>query len=198
MTPQLIRATVLCASIFVLGSHPASAQSAMERATTTAAAAEARTSQGAPEQPTSAKGAVTALPADPGSVVLADTATRQSYLQSMQRYYQYRADGYAYRSRLFEWQLLSSRIIFVAVLALVGAGIYFAAIQFRQAMRAHKVGVAAAAGATPVPDALATQLEISAKGFTVNSSVMGIIILLLSLAFFYLYLVFVYPITDVL
>ena len=45
---------------------------------------------------------------------------------------------------------------------------------------------------------LATQLEVSAKGIVVNSSVMGVIILALSLAFFYLYLVYIYPITDAL
>ena len=130
-------------------------------------------------------------------VVLADAATRQRYLQAMQRYYEYRADGYAYRSRVFEWQLLSSRLIFIVVLTLVGAGMYFAAVQFRMAMRAS--GTPALAGAAVAEPAipLGTQLEFSAKGVVVNSSVMGVIILSLSLAFFYLYLVYVYPIENV-
>jgi hypothetical protein len=123
---------------------------------------------------------------------------------------------------VFEWQLLSSRLIFVVVLALVSAGLYFAAVQFRIAMRAAARRVDAVLTAVPtagptvmptaVPSAtppappsaapdpatvLGTQLEVSAKGVVVNSSVMGVIILALSLAFFYLYLVHVYPIKDV-
>lgn len=175
----------------------ASAQSRMEQATSAAALAE----EGSPGQPGPSgadKGAVAALPSDPGGVVLGDPDTRQRYLEAMQRYYEYRANGYAYRSRVFEWQLFSSRVIFAVVLVLVGAGIYFAAVQFRGAMR-----VAARPGAAepspPAPGAgLVTQLEVSAKGIVVNSSVMGVIVLALSLAFFYLYLVYVYPISDVL
>jgi hypothetical protein len=124
----------------------------------------------------------------------------------MQRYYEYRADGYAYRSRVFEWQLLSSRAIFVVVLTLVGAGMYFAAVQFRVAMmhanrrplKTPAQGSAANPGdVMDVKSTLATQIEVSAKGLVVNSSVLGVIILGLSLAFFYLYLVYVYPIQNV-
>src|SRR6185369_9841266 len=109
------------------------AQSRIERAI---AAADAQAESRSSAQPTAGapagdKPAATAMPADPGSVVLGDIATRQRYLDAMQRYYEYRANGYAYRSRVFEWQLLSSRVIFVIVLVLVGAGIYFAAVQFR-------------------------------------------------------------------
>jgi len=140
----------------------------------------------------------TAMPANPDSVVLSDSATRRRYLDAMQRYYEYRANGYAYRSRVFEWQLSSSRLIFVTVLTLVGAGIYFAAVQFRVAMRAAAPRAVAAESPEPSGMTLATQFEVSAKGIVVNSSVLGLIILSLSLAFFYLYLVYVYPITDVL
>jgi hypothetical protein len=164
----------------------------MERAMT-AVAAQGQTG------PLEGTAATTALPSDPGGVVLGDPATRQQYLLAMQRYYEYRANGYAYRSRVFEWQLLSSRVIFLIVLVLVSAGIYFAAVQFRIAMRP---AARPAASVEPSPllsgVTLATQLEVSSKGVIVNSSVMGIIILALSLAFFYLYLVYVYPITDVL
>ena len=50
---------------------------------------------------------------------------------------------------------------------------------------------------TDRPNPLATQFEVSAKGIVINSSVLGVVILGLSLAFFYLYLVYVYPIQDV-
>ncbi len=121
----------------------------------------------------------------------------------MQRYYEYRTDGYAYRRRVFEWQLLSSRAIFVVVLALVGCGIYFAAVQFHVALAALR-HPRAREPAPPAPAAeptsaipLQTRLEVSAKGLAINSSVLGVIILALSLAFFYLYLLYVYPIHNV-
>jgi hypothetical protein len=139
--------------------------------------------------------AKSAMPESPSSVVLADPTTRQRYLDSMQRYYEYRASGFAYRSRLFEWQLMSSRVIFLVVLVLVSCGIYFAWVQFRAALLAVGRGIGTAVDAVANP--LATQLELSAKGIVINSSVLGIVILGLSLAFFYLYLVYVYPIQNV-
>lgn len=153
----------------------------------------------------------TALPEPPSEVAMSDANTRTKYLLALQSYYEYRTKGYEYRSRVFEWQLHSSRTIFVIVLLLVGAGIYFAAVQFHVALStakrgakktATKGGEGATAEAANVGDklgaaALSTQLEITAKGVIVNSSVMGVVILALSLAFFYLFLVYVYPIQNV-
>jgi hypothetical protein len=138
-----------------------------------------------------------AMPESPTDVVLGDPATRQRYLAAMQRYYEYRANGYAYRSRVFEWQLLSSRLIFLIVLVLVSCGMYFAWVQFRAALLATRRATVADVSAAAAPSPFATQLEVSAKGIIVNSSVLGVIILGLSLAFFYLYLVYVYPIQNV-
>ncbi|MET0984385.1 MAG: hypothetical protein ABW034_03155 [Steroidobacteraceae bacterium] len=142
---------------------------------------------------------VTAAPASPDQVVLADTATRDTYLRAMRGYYEYRTSGYQYRARVFEWQLFSSRIIFCTVVLLVCAGIYFAAVQFHVALavarRTNSIATESAAPSEGSP--LVTHLEISAKGVVVNSSILGVIILVLSLAFFYLYLVYVYPIQDV-
>jgi hypothetical protein len=136
------------------------------------------------------------MPATPSEAILNDPASRQKYQEAMQGYYAYLTNGYLYRSRVFEWQLLSSRVIFVVVLLLVGAGMYFAAVQFRVAMIRAKRD-AAGDGPTKADESLATKLEFSAKGVVVNSSVMGVLILTLSLAFFYLYLAFVYPIENV-
>ena len=219
MSRHLTSALLLCAGL-AAGAAACLAQSRMERAA--AAASTAATSAPTSPTPTAAPAAeaaepaaggsqaateaVTAMPASPSETVLGDPETRRRFLTSMQRYYEYRANGYEYRSRVFEWQLLSSRFIFVVVLALVSAGLYFAAVQFRIAMRAaaRKVDAAPTVGATVSPStpadpsmSLATQLEVSAKGVVVNSSVMGVIILALSLAFFYLYLVHIYPIKDV-
>jgi hypothetical protein len=172
------------------------APSPMDQATAKAGAAAAHTDD--------ATEARIALPDSPSQIVLSDATTKQKYLESMQRYYEYRANGYAYRSRVFEWQLLSSRVIFLVVLVLVACGIYFAWVQFSAAMLALRRKAAADAAASAVsadakeaPSPLATQLELSSKGIVINSSVLGVIILGLSLAFFYLYLVYVYPIQNV-
>ena len=91
-----------------------------------------------------------------------------------------------YNRRVFEWQMTSTMVSFWVVIGLVLAGLVFAAIQFLRAMRAP-------AGD---PD-LTTDLEISGKGIKVSSPVLGIIILTISLGFFYLYLRHVYPIEYV-
>ena len=131
-----------------------------------------------------------ALPETPGPVGLSeDTAKR--YQSAMAAYYEYRRAGYDHRLRVFEWQLVSTKIIFAVVLILVFAGIYFAAIQFHHGLRKERV----AKPAEEAPEA--TEFVFSLKEFKVRSPVLGVIILTLSLAFFYLYLVYVYPIVNV-
>lgn len=113
-------------------------------------------------------------------------ATTEAYQASLQAYYAYRKAGYDQRLAVFAWQSLSSKIIFFVVLLLVLAGIYFAAIQFHIGLRRRD-------GAAPQE----TELSLSLSEIKVRSPVLGVIILTMSLAFFYLYLVHVYPIRDV-
>lgn len=118
---------------------------------------------------------------------LKDQATNQLFLEAMGAYYRYRSSGLEHRRRVFEWQLFSSKLIFATVLMLVGAGMAFAAIQFR-------------AGLRRAPDDKAqetTEVNLSATSVKVSSPVLGVIILVISLAFFYLYLVYVYPISEI-
>ncbi|HLK08281.1 MAG TPA: hypothetical protein VKV30_10075 [Candidatus Angelobacter sp.] len=117
---------------------------------------------------------------------LNDPATQQLYFSAMREYYSYRISGFQHRQRVFAWQFVSSKLIFATVLILVFAGIYFAAIQFHKGLS----GKGAAA-------AQATDIEASLKGIKVSSPVLGVIILVISFAFFYLYLVYVYPIHEV-
>jgi len=124
------------------------------------------------------------IPSPPDPVGL-DPKTNERYQASLQRYYEYLFSGFEHRQRVFEWQLLSSKIIFAVVLVLVFAGIYFAAVQFHVAQREKAKGEP-------------TQLEASLSGIKVSSSVLGVIILVISLLFFYLYLVHVYPISEIL
>ena len=107
---------------------------------------------------------------------------------ALTEYYAYRRHGLEHRQRVFAWQYRSSIAIFVVVVMLVSAGIYFAAVQFHHGLRSPK---------DLATVAMATELEASARGIKVSSPVLGVIILVISLAFFYLYLAFVYPIAEI-
>ncbi|MFO0793846.1 MAG: hypothetical protein U0586_07265 [Candidatus Brocadiaceae bacterium] len=119
-----------------------------------------------------------------------DKITLDSYQASLREYYNYRRSGLQHRQRVFEWQHYSSITIFIVVLLLVIAGIYFAAIQFHRDFRQTTPGGRS-------EDAIPTAFEASLQGVKVSSPVLGVIILVISLAFFYLYLAFVYPIHEV-
>lgn len=97
-------------------------------------------------------------------------------------YFDHYIERLAHRGEVFAWQHVSTIIIFAVVIGLVLAGIWFAWKQFERDK-----------------DKPATEntLELTAKGLKITSSVLGVIILTLSLGFFYLYLVYVYPIQEV-
>lgn len=86
---------------------------------------------------------------------------------------------------VYEWQGFSTKVIFFSVVFLVFLGMAFSGIQFYKSYKT--------ADPDQKPDT-ATELELSLKGVKVTSSILGVIILVISLAFFYLYLVHVYPI----
>ncbi len=117
-----------------------------------------------------------------------DPDTYRKYLLSLQEYFDYRISGLKHRRDVFDWQLRSSKIIFIIVILLVVAGVYFAAVQFHMEIRKRSEGEVA----PPRQD----KVVVGPKGVEVSSGVLGVIILTLSLAFFYLYLVYVYPIED--
>jgi hypothetical protein len=129
-------------------------------------------------------------PAPPAWVQDAETQTR--FLQALRAMYVSHEAGFAHRTRVFEWQLFSARLIFATVLLLVATGMVFAAIQFRAGFRGTGPDAAAAA-----PRDIATQVELAATSVKVSSPVLGVVILVISLAFFYLYLVYVYPIAEI-
>ena len=110
--------------------------------------------------------------------------------------------GLSHRVRVFEWQFQSSRIIFFTVLFLVMAGVVFSGIQFWRSIKeaGGRVQEGGAAEGPVVADVrvpgTTSHLEISTGGLKISSPVLGVIILGLSLAFFYLYLIYVYPIGE--
>jgi len=122
--------------------------------------------------------------------VLNDPATRDAYLRYVRERYLYLASHFDHRRDVFAWQHWSSQIIFGVVLVLVGTGVYFSAVQFHRGLRLPR----------HVPRTESdgkTEFSASLKEIKVSSPVLGVIILAISLAFFYLYLVFVYPVQEV-
>ncbi len=89
--------------------------------------------------------------------------------------------GLEHRTKVIEWQHTSTIVIFFVVLFLVGTGIYFAWVQFKSGENSKSNN----------------EIEVSLTGVKVSSPILGVIILVLSLAFFYLYLRYVYPVTEV-
>jgi len=88
-----------------------------------------------------------------------------------------------YNLSVFYWQRLSTKIIFWTVISLVLLGAILSVIQFYKSYK--------------IVSRSETELSISDKGFTIKTSVLGLVMLLLSLAFFYFYIAFVYPISVV-
>ena len=130
------------------------------------------------------------------ATIAEDSLTQAKQLAALQAYFDYRMHGYDHRQRVFEWQLLSARIIFVIVILLVLAGVYFSGVQFHIGLkerRAEAISSSASSEEEPV-----TEFEASMQGIKISSSTLGVIILVISLAFFYLYLVFVYPVEEIL
>lgn len=103
-----------------------------------------------------------------------------------------------HRKAVFSWQLLSGRIIFVVVILLVLTGVCFSGIQFfiamKEATRKQQISEASDAQDKKI---LRTTLKASLSGIEVGSSILGIIVLMISFLFFYLYVVYVCPITVI-
>lgn len=112
---------------------------------------------------------------------------------------------FAWKNRrdAFAWQSVSTKVIFGVVIIVVLAGLYLSWMQFNFAHNAPlKVttpsteGPAIATTRTNGGDAVNT-IEVNTSGVKITSSVIGLVILTLSIVFFFLYLKFVYPIIVV-
>jgi hypothetical protein len=114
-----------------------------------------------------------------------DPQTNARYQESLRASYDFQIYSYTQAKKTFDWQYWSSKVIFWVVLVLVGAGLVFSALQFYLGFKlGSRQGVA-------------TTFKASLQGVEVSSSVLGLIVLTISIVFFYLYLKYVYPITNV-
>lgn len=108
------------------------------------------------------------------------------YREWQQAYVKCQVVELEHRQLVFAWQLWSAKATFFVVLFLVFAGLVFSGIQFYKSL-----------GADPSQSGGAvTELEASARGIRVSSPVLGVIVLVISFGFFYLYLTHVFPIEE--
>lgn len=124
----------------------------------------------------------------------------QDCLKAEKARYAYTVGSLENRRQNFEWQLQSTKWIFFVVLVLVASGIAFAGFQLFVVMNAMKAGSRSrrgtGEGTEPAPN-LGGDIEISPDRIKISSSVLGVVILALAMAFFYLYARYVYPITEI-
>jgi predicted PurR-regulated permease PerM len=121
---------------------------------------------------------------------------KASYKAEIERYnlqlkiYEFYKTNLEHLNRSYKWQFYSSILIFIIVLIIVFFGLYFAWKQFENStLKKHNKD-------KKNKEKELTHLKFSLKGFKISSSVLGVIILGMSIIFFYLYLVFVYPISQ--
>ncbi|MCD6224057.1 MAG: hypothetical protein J7K32_00795 [Deltaproteobacteria bacterium] len=131
-------------------------------------------------------------------IVLENEQAKEAMFVAFKSYYEYRTKGFEHRKRVFAWQLLSSKIIFFVVIFLVLAGVYFSWMQFHKKMDDEKAGDPPSRASDVKRLEYVTTFSVSAKEIKVSSPVLGVIILVISLLFFYLYLVYVFPIEEIL
>ena len=128
--------------------------------------------------------------------LIVDEKTQQVCWEIQREYLRYYKWGYEQRKDVILFQNLSTKLILLVVISLVLLGMYFAWYQFKIAMSAMKQRVDS--GESPADPQQQEEVKISGSEIAARSSYMGVVILIVSLAFLYRYLVFVYPIEEIL
>ena len=101
--------------------------------------------------------------------------------------------------KVFQWQYISSILIFFLVVIIVLIGLYLSYLQFKMATKTLTLPPPAGKpdNSAGYVDMMKADLELGKDGIKINTAVIGLIILALSLAFLFLYLKYVYPISIV-
>jgi cytochrome c-type biogenesis protein CcmH/NrfG len=119
--------------------------------------------------------------------------------------------NFMHQQRSFTWQYYSGIVIFFLVVVIVGMGLVLSYQQFKlneRLVTPVKTTVITDAANNTTEQTTSTALapaavfttstmEIGKDGLKINTAVIGLIILSLSIAFFFLYLKYVYPVTFV-
>lgn len=100
--------------------------------------------------------------------------------------------------KVLRWQFYSSILIFFSVLLIVLTGLYLSYRQFELAVpgmkRAARKKSVEEKGTEEI-QLTQTKLEISKDSIKIDTAVIGLVILVISVAFFFLYLEFVFPVS---
>jgi hypothetical protein len=115
--------------------------------------------------------------------------------------------NFMHQQRSFTWQYYSGIAIFILVIVIVAIGLLLSYQQFKlnerlvTSVKSTKVDATDKVITINTPDPASVfttnTLEIGKDGVKINTAVIGLIILSLSIGFFFLYLKYVYPITFV-
>ena len=103
---------------------------------------------------------------------VSNSRVSQAHAAYDEAYWKYQRDAIEHTRKVYIWQHISSIIIFYVVIFLVLVGVLFSWLQFKAA--AYK--------------AESEELDASMQGVKITSSTLGVVILVLSMCFFYLYL----------
>ena len=121
----------------------------------------------------------------------------------------YDLESLQHRRASFSFQLIQGWVIFIVVMVLVLGGFVLAFMQFKldEKVTLAKLKLPESNGEAKKTDGEKTSsagqngtkettFEFSAKGVKISSSVIGLIVLAMSFAFFYMYITHVYTITE--
>jgi hypothetical protein len=109
--------------------------------------------------------------------------TRAACEEFKAAYFKYLGEGLRLRPAVYSWNNFTTKVIFAIVHFIVLLGLYFSFLHFRGSLKPGKV-------------VESTEVELAIQGLKVKSPVLGVVILTVSLAFFYLYLIYVYPVRE--
>ena len=153
-----------------------------------------------------------------GSIAgLDDETNRKSRQTDFESYVNHKVWQREFEHKTWEWHLLSTKIIFFVVTLIVLFGLRLTYLQFmrdgHQTKSRRKLsdrteasttvsnddGLGKPGEAKPLDTGTAStgnRIKVGLDGFEITSQVIGLLVLMLSLAFFYLYLKQVYPIFE--
>ena len=134
--------------------------------------------------------------------------TKFKYEIAKEKYFEKQYSGYFtenlnHRKNTFNWQLFSTKLIFLTVIVIVFCGLVFSGIQFYQTIKQTNALSKLANSENlqnleKLTHTEKTEIELSlTNGIKITSSIIGLIILTISIVFFYLYILHVYPINQI-
>ena len=123
---------------------------------------------------------------------------RAAELLYARQYYESQGRDLELRQQAFEWHAFSTKALFWCVITITGVGLALSWREFGKyyepRLRKQPGPPGAAEPAAEVPPQ--SVVKVGAQGLEVTSSLIGFLVLSVSLAFFYLYVVNVYPLYE--